>query len=87
MSPLLILVWLLVTVLAGFAGYFLGAGRSRISEADAASYERLRLRLVESEAMVAKLKDLAWDHRELDPNLATILIDEIRTYEKRELEQ
>jgi len=36
-------------------------------------------------SLVDRLKDIAWDQRELDPALSTILIDEIRTFEKKEL--
>lgn len=42
--------------------------------------ERARLR-----ELVARVKDIAWDQRELDPNLSTVIIDEIRIYEKKEL--
>jgi hypothetical protein len=34
-------------------------------------------------ALVDDLKETAWDHRELDSPLATIVIDKIRTYERR----
>lgn len=34
-------------------------------------------------ALVDDLKDTAWDHREIDPALSTILIDKIRTFERR----
>lgn len=33
--------------------------------------------------LVDDLKETAWDHRELDSPLATIVIDKIRTYERR----
>ncbi|HET7689891.1 MAG TPA: hypothetical protein VFK41_05915 [Nocardioidaceae bacterium] len=36
--------------------------------------------------LVADLKDIAYDHRELDSALATILIDRIRTYERQQRE-
>ncbi len=42
--------------------------------------ERARLR-----ELVARVKDIAWDQRELDPNLSTVIIDEIRIHEKKEL--
>jgi len=34
-------------------------------------------------ALVDDLKDTAWDHRELDSALSTIMIDKIREYERR----
>jgi lipopolysaccharide biosynthesis regulator YciM len=33
--------------------------------------------------LVDDLKETAWDHRELDSPLATIVIDKIRSYERR----
>ncbi|MFZ2502098.1 MAG: hypothetical protein WAW88_05465 [Nocardioides sp.] len=33
-------------------------------------------------ALVDDLKQTAWDHRELDSNLATIIIDDIRAFER-----
>jgi hypothetical protein len=47
--------------------------------------ERLRREKAALRSLVDRLKDIAWDQRELDPNLSTIIIDEIRTYEKKEL--
>lgn len=34
--------------------------------------------------LVDDLKDTAWDHRELDSALATIILDKIRTFERRD---
>ena len=53
---------------------------------DAATLEQVRREIHGLRALVGRLKDTAWDHRELDSALSTIIIDEIRTYEKRELE-
>jgi hypothetical protein len=36
--------------------------------------------------LVDDLKETAWDHRELDSALATIIIDKIRTHERRNRE-
>ena len=33
-------------------------------------------------ALVGDLRETAWDHREIDPDLATIILDKIRTHEK-----
>jgi len=50
----------------------------------AGSYaRRARQENAELRALVNKLKDIAWDQRELDPSLSTIIIDEIRTHEKK----
>lgn len=50
-----------------------------------AQVRRLRRQVATLRELVERLKELAWDHRELDPSLSTIVIDEIRTYEKKEL--
>jgi hypothetical protein len=46
---------------------------------------QLRRERAELRELLARVKDIAWDQRELDPSLSTIIIDEIRTYEKKEL--
>jgi len=43
--------------------------------------ERSELNALRS--LVDDLKETAWEHRELDSALATIIIDKIRTYERR----
>jgi hypothetical protein len=69
-----LLLWLVLLVAA------LGLGVAAVRYV-----ERLRQENTALRGLVARLKDIAWDERELDPNLATIIIDEIRTYEKKEL--
>jgi hypothetical protein len=44
---------------------------------------RERLELNHLRALVDDLKETAWDHRELDSALATIIIDKIRSHERR----
>ncbi len=44
---------------------------------------RERVELDALRLLVDDLKETAWDHRELDSPLATIVIDKIRTYERR----
>ena len=46
-----------------------------------------RAELLGLKALVDDLKETAWDHRELDSPLATIIIDKIRTHERRERER
>jgi hypothetical protein len=43
---------------------------------------RERAELEALRALVDDLKETAWEHRELDSPLATIVIDQIRTYER-----
>jgi hypothetical protein len=47
---------------------------------------RERVELNHLRNLVDDLKDTAWDHRELDSALATIIIDKIRTHERRNRE-
>jgi hypothetical protein len=47
---------------------------------------RERAELEDLRALVDDLKETAWDHRELDSPLSTIVIDKIRTYERRRRE-
>jgi hypothetical protein len=44
---------------------------------------RERVELDRLRALVDDLKETAWDHRELDSALATIMIDKIRAHERR----
>lgn len=76
---------LLLVVLAGVVGYFMGRSTAARDAVDAATVDAVRAEITALRALVARIKDIAWDQRELDPNLSTIVIDEIRTYEKKEL--
>lgn len=83
------MVWMLVPlllVLAGGAGYVLGRGSVGRDRGDAQAVEAVRAEVVGLRRLVADLKELAWQHRELDSALSTIIIDEIRTHERKELE-
>jgi hypothetical protein len=90
MSPALLLIPLILLGLAVAAGYALGrsAAQQAAQQAavDSAQVEAARREIRALRALVADLKELAWDHRELDSALATIVIDEIRAHERRELD-
>lgn len=53
----------------------------------AASHRRavrgLQTALRERDELVQHLRELAWDHRDVSPELATIVLDEIRQAERR----
>lgn len=72
--PVLIGLLLLVTVAAVVATVTL---TSKASLSDTERSELVRLR-----TLVEDLKELAWDHREIDPDLSTIVIDKIRSSER-----
>ena len=74
-SPILIVAVVLVVllILAGFAWFrSLIEERARAAEARAAKLEDL----------LEEVKDVAWSNRELAPDLASIIIDTIRTNEE-----
>lgn len=78
---------LLLVVLAGTVGYLVGRGTADRQDVDARTVDAVRREITALRALVGRLKDTAWDQRELDPALATIIIDEIREHEKKELGQ
>lgn len=71
-----LLVALAVGVVSLVVGVVLSSRpSSALTAAERAELARLR-RLVDD------LKELAWDHREIDPDLSTIVIDTIRSSER-----
>lgn len=54
-------------------------GRAGLGQRDRAELDGLR-------SLVDDLKETAWEHRELDSALSTIIIDKIRTHERRNRE-
>lgn len=80
-----VLLELLILALAVTTGWFLGRGTAAREALDAAAVDAVRREITDLRALVARIKDTAWDERELDPALATVIIDEIRAYEKKEL--
>jgi len=70
-----------ILLVLGFLGlmiYLFSAGA-----ASRALNQQERNELNQLRALVDDLKDTAWDHRELDSALSTIMIDKIREYERR----
>jgi hypothetical protein len=65
------MVWLVVYLVNQSAGV-----QQRVDGRERVELERLR-------NLVDDLKETAWDHRELDSALATIIIDKIRSHERR----
>lgn len=77
-SPVSLLGILLVVGFVGLMVYLFSAGAASRSLNRQERDELIRLR-----ALVDDLKDTAWDHRELDSALSTIMIDKIREHERR----
>lgn len=70
-----------ILLVLGFLGlmiYLFAAGA-----ASRALNQQERNELNQLRALVDDLKETAWDHRELDSALSTIMIDKIREYERR----
>jgi len=65
------MVWLVVYLVNQSVGV-----QQRLDGRERVELERLR-------NLVDDLKETAWDHRELDSALATIIIDKIRSHERR----
>lgn len=74
--------FLLVAVLIGVAFWAgrqsVGAGSTTSVAPSARSGE-----LAEREAFIEQLRELAWQHRDVSPELSTIIIDEITTHHRR----
>jgi type II secretory pathway component PulM len=75
---LVLLEMLGVLALLGVMIYLVGAGT-----ASRALNQSEREELNDLRALVDDLKETAWDHRELDSALSTIMIDKIRAHERR----
>ena len=78
-----VLELMLVMVIVGGVIVFLVNALTNRPDALAA---RERAELSGLRGLVGDLKDIAYDHRELDSALATIMIDRIRTYERQQRE-
>lgn len=80
-SPISVLGVLLVLGFLGAMIYLFSAGA-----ASRGLNQREREELVGLQGLVDDLKDTAWDHRELDSALSTIILDKIREHERRRRE-
>ena len=69
----MVVAGVVLVALVRAAGDALGSGR--LAEEQQAELARLT-------ALVEDLRELAWDHREIDPDLSTIVLDAIRSSER-----
>jgi hypothetical protein len=81
-----VLLEVLLLGLVFVVGYYTGRGSAARDRLDAEALATVRREVLGLKGLVARVKDIAWDNRELDPDLSTIIIDEIRTYERKHLE-
>jgi hypothetical protein len=79
MSPALLVVVVIVVAMV-----WLIARLANQNAALQALDRRERAELMHLRALVDDLKETAWDHRELDSPLSTIIIDKIRTHERQQ---
>ncbi|MGZ4436558.1 MAG: hypothetical protein ACXVXE_10015 [Nocardioidaceae bacterium] len=77
--PELLLGLFVVVLVVGLAVHLLTRNTAALSLG-----QRERAELADLRALVDDLKETAWVHRELDSALSTIIIDMIRSYERRD---
>jgi hypothetical protein len=70
---------LIVLLGAAFWAGRMSAGGTTPAAAPAASPRDL----AERDAFIEQLRELAWQHRDVSPELSTIIIDEIQTHHRR----
>jgi hypothetical protein len=76
--PLMMLL-LLAVVVALPVAFWLGRTSTSATPAGADPRE-----LAERDAFIEQLRELAWQHRDVSPELSTIIIDEITTHHRRQ---
>ncbi|MCF6376560.1 hypothetical protein L2K70_03005 [Nocardioides KLBMP 9356] len=79
MGPLLPI---LVLVLIGVA-FWAGRMSAGVGTTPAAAPTAPSRDLAERDAFIEQLRELAWQHRDVSPELSTIIIDEIQTHHRR----
>lgn len=80
MAPLVPLLVVVVLIAMAFWAGRMSVGTTTPSVvADPAGTREL----AEREAFIEQLRELAWQHRDVSPELSTIIIDEITTHHRR----
>ena len=72
---LTLLLFFMVAVVglgSGIVGYFLGRASADLGPSQ-------RAEIAERDAFIDHLREVAWQHRDVSPELSTIVIDEITT--------
>jgi hypothetical protein len=72
----LLLVVVLVALVAGGVGWSLGRSSVEVPTDGGPA-------LAERDAFIEQLRETAWQHRDVSPELSTIIIDEITTHHRR----
>lgn len=76
MTTVILGVVLAVVIGIGLVAFFRSLAEERVRSAEA--------RAARLELLLDEVKELAWSHRELAPELSTIIIDTIRTTERND---
>ena len=71
----LLALFVLLTVISGAVGYWFGSSYAPQTTDGAAVAER--------DDFIEQLRELAWQHRDVSPELSTIVIDEITQHHRR----
>lgn len=82
MASSVVVFFALLLVVAWVAGRWSASATSTPVEPGAAD-PRLARELAERDAFIEQLRELAWQHRDVSPELSTIIIDEIATHHRR----
>ena len=80
MAPLVPLLVVVVLIALAFWAGRMSAGATTPSVVTDPAGSR---ELAEREAFIEQLRELAWQHRDVSPELSTIIIDEITTHHRR----
>jgi hypothetical protein len=73
---------LLMIVLIG-AAFWAGRMSAGVGTAPAVTAPAPPRELAERDTFIEQLRELAWQHRDVSPELSTIIIDEITTHHRR----
>jgi hypothetical protein len=79
MVPMASFLFVVVLIGAAFWAGRLSAGTATPGPATPAPPREL----AERDAFIEQLRELAWQHRDVSPELSTIIIDEITTHHRR----
>jgi hypothetical protein len=77
-------LWLLIFVVLIGAAFWAGRLSVGAGTAPPVATPAAPRALAERDAFIEQLRELAWQHRDVSPELSTIIIDEITTHHRRQ---
>jgi hypothetical protein len=80
MGSYVVVFFIVLLALAYWAGRWSVAGTQDVREV---ADPRAAQALAERDAFIEQLRELAWQHRDVSPELSTIVIDEIASHHRR----